>query len=104
MKEFIHLEDGVTTLHKCPKCASEICFLPLIRSERKKWGTLTIYKWDCIGCNIEFFQTSRTFNMKSIEGSSAFLESEGFDVDEIEKDGLKIMNELLKSLDNFPNQ
>jgi len=88
LNDIIYLEEGQDRLRNCPKCNSEVCFLPDILSSPKPWGRLTVYKWHCHSCKTEIFQTKRNFNLDTVEGSTAYLESEGIDVEQCVKDGL----------------
>lgn len=98
MEEIIYLDEGKERLENCPNCNRSICFLPDMSSIPKIWGRLTIYKWYCHNCKIEFFQTKRDFNLNTVEGSEEYLKSEGIDIEQCVKDGrtvITILNDRL---------
>lgn len=77
----IYLEEGIDELFNCPKCGREMCFLPDVLHKQKVYGSFKLKRWNCFGCKTEFFQTNKNYNIGTVEGAKAYLESEGINVE-----------------------
>lgn len=53
--EVIYLDEGIDSMRNCLKCKKEIPFLPTYVHIAK--STVTVKKWECSSCEIEYFQT-----------------------------------------------
>lgn len=85
----------------CPNCGSKnMCFLPDLKHIPMKdnVGSVSVKTWECWNCKTYIMDTERKFDIDTVKGATAYLESEGFDVDECVKDGMKVINSIKDKL------